>query len=148
MLVGIDADIMILIFRAFPSQSYILFVYRSMGQNIRRLLQFGIPGLEHPQVEPFFHGLLHRMANVLAALEQHSRHHQIKAAEAQGASVGVVVTVGDGQNGLVEELQELSERMAGAAVDAQKEHPLGFRRFARTICYAIRYCRVNSMCLV
>lgn len=80
-------------------------------------------------MEPFFHGLLHRMANVLTALEQHSRHHQIRAAEAQGASGGVAVTTSDGQNELIEELQELAERMAGAAVDAQKEHPLGFRRY-------------------
>lgn len=113
-----------------------------MRQNIRRLLQFGIPGLEHPQVEPFFHGLLHRMANLLAALEQHSRHHQqhqIRAGEAQAASGGAVVRTGDDQNGLVEELQELSERMAGVAVDAQKEHPLGFRRYDCLLCYMILY---------
>ena len=90
-------------------------------QIIRRLLQFGIPGLDHPQVEPFFHGLLQRMTAVLAALEQHQR----AALQASSGGAGTK----DGQDGMVEELQDLAERMAGAAVDAQKEHPIGFRRY-------------------
>lgn len=31
---------------------------------------FGIPGLENPQVEPLFHGLLQRMQAIGAALSQ------------------------------------------------------------------------------
>lgn len=92
-------------------------------QIIRRLLQFGIPGLEHPQLEPFFIGLLQRMTSVLGALERHQSATQL-------AGVARPV-VGEGEGGVLEELQELAERMAGTAVDAQRDHPIGFRRYVR-----------------
>ena len=36
----------------------------------------------------------------------------------------------EGNEGVMEELEELAERMAGTAVDAQKDHPIGFKRRA------------------
>lgn len=94
---------------------------RFLEQIIRRLLHFGIPGLEHPQVEPLFEGFLQRMRSITAALEQHQ-------AAARLAGVGAGAGAGDGPGGVLEELQELLERMASTAVDAQKGHPIGFRR--------------------
>ncbi|CAM9704986.1 unnamed protein product [Pylaiella littoralis] len=90
---------------------------------IRRLLQFGIPGLDHPNVESLLSGLLRRMQSVVASLEQH---------QAKARAAGTVVDAHekarlDGQGTILCELQELAERMACLAVDAQKDHPVGFR---------------------
>ncbi|CAM9530691.1 unnamed protein product [Ectocarpus sp. 12 AP-2014] len=90
---------------------------------IRRLLQFGIPGLDHPSIELLFSGLLHRMQSVVAALEQ----HQAKARAALSPNVGGGKE--DGEATFLGELQELAERMACTAVDAQNDHPIGFRRY-------------------
>ena len=90
-------------------------------QIIRRLLQFGIPGLDHPHVEPYFFGLLQRMPTVLATLTTF----------ATSPGMGGVGGEGAGETeGVMEELEELAERMAGTAVDAQKDHPIGFRRWS------------------
>ncbi|CAN0449960.1 unnamed protein product [Ectocarpus sp. 8 AP-2014] len=91
---------------------------------IRRLLQFGIPGLDHPSIELLFSGLLHRMQSVVAALEQ----HQAKARA--GLSPNVDGGKEDREAAFLGELQELAERMACTAVDAQKDHPIGFRRYS------------------
>lgn len=100
-------------------------------QILRRLLQFGVPRLENPQVEPFFLGLLQRMASVLVALERHQAAAVAAATAAGGRGGGKAVFLGVGKvnGGVVEELQDLLERMAGAAVDAQKDHPIGFKRY-------------------
>ncbi|CAM9170022.1 unnamed protein product, partial [Hapterophycus canaliculatus] len=97
---------------------------------IRRLLQFGIPGLEHPSVEPLLLGLLRRMQGVVGALEQHQTRTEAATATAAGGASGRGVGDGaDGEGRVLGELQELAERMACVAVDAQRDHPIGFRRF-------------------
>eukprot|EP00752_Nemacystus_decipiens_P012244 g10853.t1 len=98
---------------------------------MRRLLQFGIPGLEHPSIEPLFSGLLQRMQGVVTAL---SRHQEEARARQGGARPTEGVDEGSKgylqREGLVlSELQELAEKMACTAVDAQKDHPIGFRRY-------------------
>lgn len=92
-----------------------------MLQIIRRLLQFGIPGLDHPHVEPYFFGLLQRMPIVLATLTTFTTSPGMGGVEAEGAAEAA---------GVMEELEELAERMAGTAVVAQKDHPIGFRRWS------------------
>lgn len=87
-----------------------------MVQILRRLLAFGIPRLEHPQVKPFFLGLLQRMAGISAALQR-----------VQGQISGQAGNAVE-EGGVVPELQELWEKMAATAVDAQKDHPIGFYR--------------------
>lgn len=62
---------------------------------------------------------------MVASLEQH---------QAKARAAGTVVDAHekarlDGQGTILCELQELAERMACLAVDAQKDHPVGFRRF-------------------
>lgn len=84
------------------------------------------------------------MQSVVTALSQHQHHH---ATARRRGSVGVSAAAGPPLGGLggtggkdsphpeggegsavLGELQELAERMACTAVDAQKDHPIGFRR--------------------
>lgn len=105
-------------------------VSRVLRQIIRRLLHFGIPELEHPSVEPLFSGLLRRMQSVLGALEQHQAKCEAPAATAAGNALGRGSGEGgEGEGRILGELQELAERMACTAVDAQEDHPIGFRRY-------------------
>lgn len=67
------------------------------------------------------------MQSVVAALEQH---------QAKARAAGTVVDANEkarleGEGTILCELQELAERMACMAVDAQKGHPIGFRRYLR-----------------
>lgn len=63
------------------------------------------------------------MQSVVAALEQ----HQAKARAALNPNLGGGKE--EGEAAFLGELQELAERMACTAVDAHKDHPIGFRRY-------------------
>lgn len=64
---------------------------------------------------------------MVAALEQH---------QAKARAAGTIVDDAnekarlEGEGVVLCELQELAERMACMAVDAQKDHPIGFRRYS------------------
>lgn len=67
---------------------------------------------------------------MVAALSRHQ-----EAAKARQGAPGATGAAGEGDKGYLQgdgpvlsELQELAERMACTAVDAQKDHPIGFRR--------------------
>lgn len=105
------------------------------SQILRRVLEFGIPGLEHPQMEFFFQGLLQRMQRISATLERLQAQMT-----AHGIVPGGLAGSGDG-GGVLSEVQELWERMAAIAVDAQKDHPIGFRRYAK---FTLSYIAVAS----
>lgn len=59
--------------------------------------------------------------------------HQEAAKARQGASGATEEGGGkgylQGEGPVLAELQELAERMACTAVDAQRDHPIGFRRY-------------------
>lgn len=68
------------------------------------------------------------MASTFSALKRHQADYQAAGVLAGLARDGEVGEKGEGGGSVVEELQELLERMAGTAVGAQKDHPIGFKR--------------------
>lgn len=72
------------------------------------------------------------MHGVVTALSR----HQEAAKARQGAAVAALGAGGEGtgylqgEGPVLSELQELAERMACTAVDAQNDHPIGFRRYS------------------
>lgn len=62
---------------------------------------------------------------MVAALEQHQAKSRAAGTTVDDANEKARL---EGEGAVLCELQELAERMACMAVDAQKDHPIGFRR--------------------
>lgn len=85
---------------------FLLFSFSRWGpaQIVRRLLMFGIPGLDNPQIEPLFHGLLQRMRAIGSALE--TVQSAISSSSSLHVSSSTSCAGGVGAQGMGDEVRE------------------------------------------